>query len=876
MDSYCFGRFELRPACREVRADGRPAAIGARAFDTLLALVERRDRVVGAGELFDLVWPGLVVEENNVRQQISALRKLLGPRAIVTIPGRGYRFALLVSDAVPPADAGEPDAGVRTPTNLPAASSSLIGREAEVSAIAALLCSARLLTLIGTGGIGKTRLSIEAATQALGRNPDGIWFVELASLAVPQLVTSAVADVLQVHEEPSRPLLETVLEFLRRRRLLLVLDNCEHLVEACARFADQVLHRCPEVRILATSREALSIDGEKTWRVPSLLAPAPATSEPLEEIRGYAAVRLFMARAADASLDFRLTEHNAAAVIRICHQLDGIPLALELAAARMRAMRVEQIAQRLDDRFQLLTRGSRTALLRHQTLRSLIDWSHDLLSDQERQLLRRLSVFTGSWTLGAVETVCCGSGIGGQDILDLLSRLVEKSLVILDSDSAEPRYRMLETIRQYSARKLADENEADRMRQRHLDYFMALAESMHVHFNGRQQLSWYAAVDADLGNLRAALEWSLQSGHPESGLRIVNALHKYWYHDMSWRESVGWLERLAAAMGAEAGRSIHYARSLYVCGMLKFNFDPAAAVALCRQCVDLSRRLGFAEGMAWALTWLGFMETRKRAAETEELFREALRQARRIPDPWNASYASMQCFICYAGYMSHLGQYDVAERLVQQCEAELASIGNDQLYVGHCRALLGNMALRRGEFEQADRCFGDALMLYREIESKFDISGILLQKGFLAIRQNKPQEALLLFRESLPPHRNYPDSQWVARSLAHLVIAFSGCGEWIMAAQLAGILGGRENGPVPSKRAPKEISGTVAKIYEAAVLHAEAALGAERFEHECHAGCCSTMEKMIDTLLHPQGVRPSASPDPSFRQAPGESNPAMA
>ena len=439
--TYRFGRFQVLPERRSVLVDGRPASLGARAFDMLVALIERRDRVVGGNELFDLIWPGLVVEENNLRQQVAALRRLLGVEAIVTVAGRGYRFALRVDDEQPNApdasrsDAAAPGGCAGVPNNLPLNLPALIGREAALETVVNLLARTRLLTLVGAGGVGKTRLALEVADTLRSVYKDGVWFVELAPVADPAFVPRTVASALGVHEEPGRPLHDTLLDILRRRELLIVLDNCEHVVEACARWAEEVMHASAGTRTLATSREALGIAGETAWRVPSLRTADPNANPAEEELMGYAATQMFVQRAVAASPTFCLSQANAAAVASICHQLDGIPLALELAAARLKAMRVEQVAERLRDRFTLLTRGSRTALQRHQTLRSLIDWSHELLSEPERVLMRRVSVFAGGWTLEAAEAVCSGDGLATEEVLDLLTHLVEKSLVGLDDQS---------------------------------------------------------------------------------------------------------------------------------------------------------------------------------------------------------------------------------------------------------------------------------------------------------------------------------------------------------------------------------------------------------------------------------------------------------
>jgi non-specific serine/threonine protein kinase len=338
-----------------------------------------------------------------------------------------------------------------------------------------LLSTTRLLTLTSTGGCGKTRLAHEVAARVLPAYEHGVWLVELAALSDPVLVAQTVASVLGVREVPGRTIEETLAGYLREESLLLILDNCEHLIDACARLAESLLRTCPGLGVLATSREALGIAGEATFRVPSLSAPEPGDTA-AERVGNFEAVRLFLERARLAASDFRLTDENAPAVAEICRRLDGIPLALELAAARVRSLTAAQIAERLDDRFRLLTGGSRTALPRQQTLRALIDWSHDLLAEDERALLRRLSVFAAGWSLEAAQAVCAGEGISSDEVFDLLVHLIDKSLVQAEVQGSEARYRLLETVRQYARDKLAETGEAAAVRDRHLGFFLQLAE----------------------------------------------------------------------------------------------------------------------------------------------------------------------------------------------------------------------------------------------------------------------------------------------------------------------------------------------------------------------------------------------------------------
>ena len=435
-------------------------------------------------------------------------------------------------------------------TNLPIPLTSFIGRLRELAVLHELLGTTRLLTLTGAGGCGKTRLAIQMATDAIGQFSDGVWWVELAAVSDAPLVPHVVRKVLGLGETAGVAVPELLISHLRAKRLLLVLDNCEHLVAACAQLAETILSHCPGVQILATSREMLGISGEAAWLVPSLSLPVEDVSLSSEAGLQWEGIRLFVERAVAAHREFAVTPDNMRTIARVCRQVDGMPLAIELAAARTRTLAVEQIAARLDDRFHLLTLGSRTALPRQRTLRMTMDWSHDLLSQPERVLLRRLSVFAGGWTLEAAEAVCAGDGIEQRHVLDLLSHLAEKSLLTVEQRNGESRYRLLETIRQYGLEKLLEAPEARRVRDHHLDYCLALAEEAETKLEGAEQAVWFDRLEMELGNLRAASEWALECGASVAGLRLAGALDWFGFLRGYWSEG---RERLAAALSQPGG-----------------------------------------------------------------------------------------------------------------------------------------------------------------------------------------------------------------------------------------------------------------------------------------------------------------------------------
>jgi predicted ATPase/DNA-binding winged helix-turn-helix (wHTH) protein len=538
--AYRVGGLDVRVDERRVLRDGAPLALGARAFDLLLALIAHRDRVVGKDELLALAWPGLVVEENNLSVQVSALRKLFGADAIATVAGRGYRFALRVDEAA----AAPPAAAATTPPphNLPPERSSFVGRAAEVAAVRQALAAHALVTLTGIGGSGKTRLALQVGALELARFADGVFFVDLAPVADPELVPHTLAAACGLAPGDSvvgggRSLADRLVAVLAPRHALLLVDNCEHLLDAVAALADRLLAGAPRLVLLATSREALGIEGEQVLQVPSLAVPAA------DEAAGPAvtdAMQLFADRAQAVQADFRLDAATRPAVAEICRRLDGIPLAIEFAAARVAHLSPAQIAERLSDRFHLLT-GGRRRIARQQTLAAALDWSHDLLAEAEQRLFRRLAVFVGAFTLGAAEGVCARDGVDPAELLDRLASLVAKSLVtVVPGTSGQTRYRLLETVRLYALDKLDAAGEAAALRSRHRDHLLAWLEAMPL-----ERIWFDEAVIANLAhevdNLRAAADWCVADRRSELLARLVVQMSGYWFSGNAYRAARAWL-----------------------------------------------------------------------------------------------------------------------------------------------------------------------------------------------------------------------------------------------------------------------------------------------------------------------------------------------
>lgn len=435
------------------------------------------------------------------------------------------------------------------PHNLPVQTTSFVGRRRELAGLKRLLAAERMITLTGPGGTGKTRMALQTGADVLERFPGGVWLAELAGVNDAELIEQAVAAALRLREEPHRPLLEMVITHLTGKRLLLLLDNCEHLVAGAARLVGRLLAACPDLCIITTSREPLGIAGEIMWPLPTLSLPESLQGDP--PARGEA-VRLFVERAQAASPTFSLTPANLPTVADVCRRLDGIPLAIELAAARTRMFSVEQIGQRLDQRFRLLTTGDRQAPVRHQTLRGAIDWSYELLSEQEQVLWRRLSVFTGGFGLEAAEAVC------SEDAVELLSQLVDKSLVVAEEEKGEKRFRLLETVREYGWERLRAAGEEAALRAAHRDWYFGLAERAEPLLTGPEQGAWLDRLEQEHDNLRQALRWSLESGDAEHALRLGAALWRFWYvrgYFSENRERIAQLVGLAGAQGSPAVRA---------------------------------------------------------------------------------------------------------------------------------------------------------------------------------------------------------------------------------------------------------------------------------------------------------------------------------
>lgn len=738
---------------------------------------------------------------------------------------------------------GEPVDATATPASEPAIKGALpqpltelVGREDECSEVAARLRRSRLVTLTGPGGIGKTRLAIAVAENVRREYQGGAWLVALDGFSDPALLPQAVARVLGVPDEARRPLSDTLATFFQNKQLLLVLDNCEHLLQASAELADRLLRHSTGLRVLATSREALGVTGETVWAVPPLAVPNPdhlpeGPSTRVRVLSGYDGVQLFVERAQSVQKNFALTASNASAVATICSRLEGVPLALELAAVRVRSLTAEQIAERLGDHLSgqlgLLTHGSRTALSRQQTLRAALDWSYILLSDGERSLLRRLSVFAGGWHLTAAEQICAGDGIASGQVLDLLTSLVDKSLVVFtpqpeDADEGANgtggRYRLLEMVRQYACEKREEHGESAEIQERHAAWFLALAEKIEPHLRGSKPETYLQQLEADRDNFHAALLWGATGARdPEWGLRLAGAL--WWFWRVRGRYSEG-RQYLGAAIANPRAQDATHARAkaLNSEGALALNqgdFD--ASRRLHEQSLGIYRKLGDDPGIASVLNNLGSNSSHlSDYASARAFFEESLAISRRRNDGVGVSralgnlgcvlrllgdYAAARaCFeeglqmrrdrgdkqgialgLANLGNLVRLqGDHGTAHRLLTESLEICREVGDIQ-GIAYALSHLGAGATATGDFAAARRYFEESLQIRRKLGQKASIAWSHTNLGVIALWEGKIASARTLLQESLSLFRGLKDNGGIAWSQHHLGDVAHHCGEYAQA-----------------------------------------------------------------------------------------------
>ncbi|HZQ36688.1 MAG TPA: adenylate/guanylate cyclase domain-containing protein [Dehalococcoidia bacterium] len=628
------------------------------------------------------------------------------------------------------------------PNNLPHQLTSFVGREAELAELAALFAQTRLLTLVGAGGVGKTRLALQLAGAELERFPHGVWFVDLSALSAPELVALAVAAPLGLQEMPGYPLPKALAQALQSRRVLLVLDNCEHLVAACAELVVALLVRCPELHVLVTSREALGVAGEVGWRVPSLSTPAADVGGAPEQagtLAAFAGPRLFLERARAAEPGFALTDQNAAAVAQICRRLDGIPLAIELAAARVRVLAPQQIAERLDASFGLLTGGSRTAPARQQTLRATIEWSYALLDERERTLLRRLAVFAGGCTLDAVEEVCTDIALLAGDVLDVLTELIDRSLVLVEPRTGGHRFRLLETVRQYAAEKLDAASEEEAVRTRHRDYFAALAAGFESCLRGAgNPQPIYANFDVEQENLRAAMDWSCRPGRENATTLVRLVVDLYTYLNVRGRlgELMRWIEAAAARcdqVPLELRSAFHAAQARELAAQGASD----RAVALVERAVALAQETGDAWTIGHALTAQVRVLQLRRDPRAVAIGEEAAVLLRRV----GAMHLSLNAVLFTAMAAEATRDLDRAAALFDTVLQTTRQWNRDPTTSGICLLFFARQARRAGDHAEAAARLIETLENWG-VESPFHFAHLLEEATKLAVLLHRQEHAV--------------------------------------------------------------------------------------------------------------------------------------
>ncbi len=642
------------------------------------------------------------VSPKEYREELSDQLSAVVEKALQKDPADRYQSADALLNALKASESESKIPAGRGKHNLPVQFTSFIGREKEMEEIKSLLTEHRLVTVTGAGGCGKTRLGIETATSLIDEFKDGVWFIDLAPILEPDLVPEAIAGVLKVKEEPHRPLVETIIGRWKEKKVLILLDNCEHLVEACSRIAEHLLREVPELKILATSREALNAPGEITWRVPSLSLPDSDQIHDVEEIRGSSeAVRLFEDRAKAVQKEFRLTEKSVPAVLQICQHLDGIPLAIELAAARAKLLGLGDILKRLDERFQLLAGGTRGVTERHKTLKAAVEWSYDLLTQEEKALFNRLAVFVGGFDLDAVENVCPDEQVTKKNVLDLFSGLVDKSLVVTETQAdGSIRYGLLETLRHFARDKLAESGKVEVYRERHFAYYHELAETAYSQ-RLDETSKWLDCLETEHENMREALEWA--RSQPEKLLKLASALGWFWHAHSYFNTGNEYLSR---ALSKQEEHSFAVARALFAHGIIQsWQRKFSEGLSAVEKSIQIWHELDEQKELVHVLVDVGMLKNalgdHENGMKDSE---ESVRIAEKLGDPRLICRSKTHLSF---GYVTQF-QHEKAEPLAKECIEQALKLGMPR-EIMDARHYYSDCALERDESEEAERRYSEAL-----------------------------------------------------------------------------------------------------------------------------------------------------------------------
>ncbi|MBL0106310.1 MAG: tetratricopeptide repeat protein [Ignavibacteria bacterium] len=627
------------------------------------------------------------------------------------------------------------------PNNLPVQLTSFIGREKEIADVKSLLNKTRLLTLLGPGGTGKTRLSLQTGADLIDDFANGVWITELASLLDPFLLPNVIAETLGISEQPGKSMENVLIEYLSDKEILLIIDNCEHLIDACAALAEKLLQYSPKLKIIATSRESLRCDGEITHKVLSLDHPDLMKKVTPIQLVQYEAVRLFIERALAVNPNFRVTNDNAPALAQICYQLDGIPLAIELAAVRIKVLPLEKICEKLEDRFKLLTGGKRTALPRQQTLKALIDWSFDLLSENEKNLWKRLSVFSGGWTFDAAEEICRDDKIDNE-VIDILSSLTEKSIINYNEENE--RFGMLQTIRQYGEDKIRETNEYNKFSDKHLKFYLELTVSLNKKIRGIKTESFLKSLENEIGNVERSLKWSIENQDIENGLRLTAAMAMFWQIRGYTSEAIYWIE--AVLHNNTESKNSSYSNVICHLGnfaRLKGEVDKARK--LIEESLQIRKEIGDKAGISNSLIRLGVLEyDQGRYEQSADLYEQGLIILRELGDKSGIAVILNNLGNVY----SNQGDYSRAYDLYEESLSTRRESG-DKLGIAICLNNLGIINYEQGEYKKATEILQESLQLRQQMGSKDGTAITLLNLGNVAYNQGEYGNATKLFNESL-------------------------------------------------------------------------------------------------------------------------------
>jgi len=627
------------------------------------------------------------------------------------------------------------------PNNLPVQLTSFIGRDLEMKQIKDLLKNTRLLSLIGSGGSGKTRLAMHAGAEMIDDFTNGVFIAELASVSDPSFILQTLAVSLGVKEEQGISLKDTLTAYLKNMELLIILDNCEHLISECANLTELLLSKCSGLKILTTSREALNCMGEQTFRIPSLSHPDTSTENSPEKLSQYESVRLFIERAMSVNPNFRVNNENAPALAEICSRLDGIPLTIELAAARTNVLPLEKIHERLDDRFKLLSGGRRTALPRQQTLKAMIDWSYDLLPQSEKKLWHRISVFNGGWNLEPAEEICSSEEIANEDILDLLNQLADKSIIIYDHE--KNRYRILESIRQYGREKLKSENETDEVKTGHLSYFMKLAETAEPELNIGEVQVWLNRLEEEHGNIQSAIDWSVSGGDKENGARLAGALGQFWHTRGHYFVGSRLIEKFLA--DKEGINLSSLSKLIRIAGMLSScQGDYEKAGIYFEECLKLYRQTDDKKSISNVMNELGMVVYYGgNFDEAEKILKESLALSIETGNKHDESTV----LSCLGQIARNRGNYEEAQKFLEESLSLSRKIG-DKLRIVDSLNGLGIIIRNRGDYKLAQKYLEEGLEIAREIGDKLGITNSLISLGNAEIIRREYEKAYNYFEES--------------------------------------------------------------------------------------------------------------------------------